>query len=405
MQLELNATPVFEKIQDSLAKKIIKILVLRWGTRSSKTYSALETLLIWLLTGKIAERYREEWVCHIVRKYKNTVRISVMRDFEDLIDQYELRAYVEINTTNKTYKIGWRMVEFIGADDQQKLRWSKRDILYCNEANELDYKSEFFQLLIRTKDIVIIDFNPDDEDIRINTEIEQKRRSIKKDVDVIVSTYKDNPFLTDWEISEIENIKNIDPYLWQVYGKWEYWKRQWLIFQNFEIIEELPKEAKYLAHGLDFWFSNDPTALTGIYQWNWWIVLDEEIYKTGLTNADISKEMENREMKRLDCEIIADSSEPKSIEELNRLQWNVKPAVKWPDSIVFWIQVMLNYKIYITARSLNVIKEYRKYKWIEDRTWNATNKPIDEFNHAIDWIRYAMSLKLWSPEKTPQLYI
>ena len=143
------------------------------------------------------------------------------------------------------------MVEFLGADDQQKIRGTKRRILYCNEANELDYNSEFFQLLVRTKDVVIIDFNPDDEDIWINTEIEQKRKLTKRDVLVTVSTYLDNPFLSPEEVDEIEHIKEVDPYLWQVYGLGEYGKRQGVIF-DFEIIDELPDVAKYLGEGLDF---------------------------------------------------------------------------------------------------------------------------------------------------------
>lgn len=145
-----------------------------------------------------------------------------MRDFKEIIVEGEVDHLIAENKTDRTFLYGGRMVEFIGADDQHKLKGGKRAILYINEANEVDYKTEFFQLIIRTKDIAIIDFNPDDPDVYINTELEIKRAIQKQDVEVIVSTYKDNPFLTREEIAEIENIKNIDPQLWTVYGEGGY---------------------------------------------------------------------------------------------------------------------------------------------------------------------------------------
>ena len=393
--MEIEASPVFDKIHTSFSKGI-KIYVHRWGTRSSKTRSILQNLVLWLITGKLWELDIPDGVCHIVRKYKATLRVSVQRDFDDIISQYDLWRFIESNKTEKTYKCGARMIEFMWADDQQKIRGTKRRILYCNEANELDYSNEFFQLLVRTKDLVLIDFNPDDEDIWINKEIEQNRKLTMKDVSVTVSTYKDNPFLSQEEIAEIEHIKDVDPYLWQVYGLGEYGKRQGLVF-DFEVIEELPDEAKYLWEGLDFGYSNDPTALIGLYQWNAGIIWDERIYQTWLTNDDIAVKFSELEIRKWHDEIIADSAEPKSIEELYRKGYNVKPAVKWPDSINYGISVIKQYKLYVTARSINLIKELRKYKWLEDKHWKITNKPIDMRNHAIDAGRYITVHKLWKP--------
>ena len=403
--MELKTTNVF--LWNYKSKKRIKIN--RGWTRSGKTYNLLKLFVVWILTGQInEEEYILKWVLSIVRKYNATLSKTVERDLNEIIDEMWVRDLININKTEKTYKYDWRIIELFGADDQQKLRGWKRDILYCNEANELNYQGEFFQLNVRTSGFVFIDFNPDDEDVWINRELEQKRALTEWDVDIFISTYKDNPFLSDVQIKEIEYIEKIDPMLWEVYWKWNYWKIEWLIFEqwvNWDIIDEVPKDAEYIGSWMDFWFTNDPTTLTDIYRFDWELYFDEMIYETWMTNQDIWNRIKNLEQHTwFKRDIIADSAEPKSIEELSRMWIKIKWAVKWKDSINYWISLMKGFKINITQRSINIIKEFRKYIWKVTRDGKSLNIPIDEFNHSIDWIRYLVMWKLWN-KKNPSIFI
>jgi len=320
-----------------------------------------------------------------------------MRDIEDVIDAFGIRNLIEINKTEKTYKYNWRTIELFGADNQQKLRWWSRDILYCNEANELLRDQEFFQLMIRTKDKIFIDFNPDNEDIWINQELEIKRAREVWDVEIIISTYKDNKFLPEQQVKEIERLATTNPQYWKIYWLGEYGRLEWVIFQNREIIDELPAESSLIWYWQDFWFTNDPTTLVGVYRWNKWIVVDEMIYETGMTNQDIVSRFKDLWIGRND-EIIADSAEPKSIAEIYGGGFNIKPVDKWPDSIKFGIDIMLEQKIYITSKSKNLVREFKWYTRATDKDGRLTNKPIDSLNHGIDAIRYLCMMKLKSSQ-------
>lgn len=290
------------------------------------------------------------------------------------------------------------MIEFIGIDDPQKARWPRREILYCNEANELS-QEDFFQLHIRTSYKTFIDFNPDDEDIWINTELEQKRAIQGKDVEVIVSTYKDNPFLDKKIVREIERLWKENEQYWQIYGLGQYGKLEGLIFKNITDIQTVPAEAKLLWHGQDFGFTNDPSALVSVYLWNSSIILDERIYETQLNNNDLVNRYKELWIGKYE-EIVADSSEPKSIDEIQKSGFNIRWATKWPDSIRFGIDLMNQYKIYVTARSINLKKEFRKYMWGKDKNGKSTNTPVDSDNHGIDASRYLIMEKLKKQNNT-----
>lgn len=391
--MKFKAWPLFEKI----LKSKNRILVLRGGSSSSKTYSVAQHCLLWLLTGYFLNIPIPDWNLSIVRKYRANLTKSVLRDFENILDSWVIdekwntaRSLVEINKTDLTYSYDGRVVEFFGADDPQKLRWPRRKILYCNEANELDYE-DFRQLLIRTSEKVIVDFNPDDEDIWINTELEQKRMLTDGDVDLIVSTYRDNPFLTPEIIKELERLRDTDPVYWQVYGEGQYGRLEGRIF-DFKDIDVVPKSAKLLGYGLDFGFTNDPTACVGVYEYGDSLVLDEIFYEKWLTNDDICKKFLEHNIAKTD-EIWADSSEPKSIEEIYRKGYNIHAVEKWPDSVRFGIDTMKKFEIFVTANSLNLRKEWRKYIWKTDKNGKSLNVPIDDFNHAIDAARYLIMTK------------
>lgn len=388
--MRLETTPVFTKNYSSDKKIVIN----RGGTRSSKTVSIVQQCVLWLMTGRLTRNLEiPKGVWSTVRKYSTTLDATVIRDFEEELNKHRIFDLVQHNKTKKTYKYQDRLVEFIGADDEQKLRGAKRNILYCNEGNELEYKTEFFQLLMRTEDKVIIDFNPDDENIWINTELEQKRYFDKNDVEIIVSTYKDNTFLPSSLISEIEYLQQTDPEFWKIYGLGEYGKVFGLIFENYNIVDSIPQDAKFIAYGQDFGFTNDPSALVGVWMQNGELWVKELIYQRGLTNQDLASKYKELGIHQGQY-IVADSAEPKSIQELINLQFSVYPAEKGADSIKNSIDILKRYKLNITNDSTNLIKELRTYKWMLDKTGNSINKPIDYNNHAIDALRYVALNKL-----------
>jgi len=392
--VEIECTPVFEK---NLAATE-RIVINRGGTRSSKTYSLCQLIAKWLATGHLRDNYTlENGVCRIVRKYQATLKNSVQVDWEDVLTQMELWPHLKVNKTDKTYTFIQgaykRTVVFSGADDQQKLRGVKQDILYCNEANELNYSQEFFQLLMRTSGPIIIDFNPDDEDVWINTEMEQKRAQEKGDVEVIVSTYKDNPLLPQIMVEEIELLEKTDPAYWQIYGLGEYGKIRGLVFPEFKECVAPPKAAKFLGYGLDFGYTNDPTAVIAVFAYLDQLYLHELVYERKLTNNDIADKFELLGIDKAD-EIYADSAEPKSIDEIYDRGFNVYPAKKGADSIRYGIDLISQYHINITQGSHNLRKEFKHYKWLEDKDGKVLNKPIDDFNHAIDAVRYVLMSKV-----------
>lgn len=388
--MRLDVTPVFTRNYHSTKK----IVVNRGGTRSSKTRSIAQLSLLWLTTGTVTETlFIPAGIWSTVRRYSTTLDATVIRDFEAEIEKQGFHGAIKQNRTKRTYEYAGRIVEFIGADDEQKLRGSKRNILYCNEANELGYRDEFFQLLMRTEDKVFLDFNPDDENIWINTELEQRRAADKGDVEVIVSTYKDNTFLPKSLIDEIEYLEKTDPEFWKIYGLGQYGKVYGVIFNEPNIVSEIPKEANLQGYGMDFGYTHDPTALVGVWLYNGELYIDELLYARNLTNPQIAQKLRDIGITRHQT-IIADSAEPKSIQEIYNEGFDIRPAEKGKDSIVNSIDILKRYKWNVTSRSQNFLKERRSYKWEEDKAGQPIRKPVDFNNHAIDALRYLALSKL-----------
>jgi len=377
---------------DKIYKTKKRIVLNRWWTSSSKTYSILQLFFKWLLTWEFRENeYFTEWVWTVVRQYRSQIETSVLRDWRDIVDRewYILSnrhywwKFIKENKSYITYKYQWRTLEFIWLDDPEKAKWPRRKILYCNEADSIS-KKVFMQLLMRTEWPALLDWNPDDEDVWIHIELEQERAVKIWDVDLIVSTFRDNCFLNKSIAKEILSFKDFDIDYWEVYGNGSYWKITWLVFNKINIVNEIPKDAKSIWYGMDFWYTNDPTTLTEIFIFNNELYFDVLLYKTWLTNQDIISELKRLWIWKSE-EIFWDSAEPKSIEEIYRWWFNIKWVVKWPDSIIFWISIMKEYKLNITERSLEWRKEFKKYKWLVDKAWKALNKPIDNFNHCFTW--------------------
>lgn len=380
--MNLECTPIFEKNYDSDKR----IVVNRGGTRSSKTYSLAQLAVLFLFTGYVKPGIKlSKGVWTVARKWSVTLDGTVIRDFEEVLTNLDMWGKVDHNKTRKTYKYQERIVEFIGVDKEQKVRGAKRDVLYCNEANELSYE-DFKQLNRRTQHRIYIDFNPDDEEVWINTEIEKVRQEVKKDVEVIVSTYQDNTFLSAELKAEIEYEKIVDPESWEVYGLGQYGKKKGLIFTNWTVVDSIPAGAERKGIGLDFGFTNDPTAAVDVYIQNGELWVDELIYDKGLTNPKIAERLLSFNVGR--TPVIGDSSEPKSIEEIKSFHVNIEGAQKGPDSVNNSIDILQRFKINITGRSQNLIKEFKRYKWKYDKNGAALNEPIDFMNHGIDALRY-----------------
>ena len=377
LSIQIKTNVVFEHLVNSEKRIIIE----QGGTRSGKTYN----ILMWLLFKYCMENRGK--IITITRKHGPALRGSSMRDFFEILQNYDLYSEdAHSKSVNEYYFMG-NTIEFVSLDEPQKIRGRKRDLLFINEGNELSWE-DFFQLNIRTNDRIILDFNPSDEFHWI-----YDRVIPREDCDFYQTTYLDNPFLNSNLVEEIERLKDTDENYWQIYGLGERGQSKSLIYK-YHTCETIPDTAKIVAMGLDFGFSNDPTSLVATYVDGVNMYVHELLYKTGLTNQDISTELKKLNLDSRD-EIWADSAEPKSIEELHRMGWNVKPTFK--GAINIGIDMVRRYKLIVTKSSINTIKELRNYKYIEDKNGQITNKPFDAYNHALDALRYSIVNRLTRP--------
>jgi len=360
-----------------------KIQVHQGGTRSGKTYSILTALI------ELCHK-NSGLVITICRKTFPALRATAMRDFFEILNREEIYNPDLHNKSDATYQLWGNMVEFISIDQPQKVRGRKRDVLFINEANEINLE-DWRQLLLRTTGKVLIDYNPSDEFHWIYDEVIPR-----EDAAFFQTTYKDNPFLPESVVMEIERFKEADENFWRVYGLGERGASQATVFTHWKEIDQIPNEYKTLNLGLDFGYTADPTAIVRVYTDGHGFAVDELCYATRLTNSDISKVLRDSGVTRSDV-IICDSAEPKSIDEIHAHGFNTHGARKGKDSVKNGIQFLHSRPLLVTARSVNVIKELRNYKWKEDKNGKQLNEPVDSFNHAIDAMRYAITFNQTNP--------
>lgn len=366
-----------------LEKSQKKIIIEQGGSRSGKTYN----ILIWIIFGYCLRNKNK--IVSICRKTFPALRTSAMRDFFEILKNNELYSEEEHNKTSHEYKINGNLVEFISLDSPQKVRGRKRDLLFINEANELFWE-DWNQLVFRTVGRIILDYNPSDEFHWIYDKVK-----IREDADFYKTTYKDNKFLEESIVKEIERLQYTDENYWRIYGLGEVGQSKATIFQ-FREIEKIPDNAKFVSYGMDFGYTNDPTCISKIYLHDTNLYAEELLYRTGMTNRDIHNELLSLGVGRRE-EIFADSAEPKTIDELYRYGWNIKPSTKGRDSVNIGIDMLKRYTIHVTKKSQNAIKEFRNYKWKEDKNGNILNTPEDKFNHFTDSLRYGIYNKLARP--------
>ena len=360
-----------------------KITIEQGGTRSGKTYN----ILIWIIFYYAPSQRKK--IVTICRKTFPALRATVMRDFLEILKAHNMYSEDQHNKSSSEYLLYDCLVEFISLDEPKKVRGRKRDLLFINEANDLTFE-DWQQLLFRTKEKIILDYNPSDEFHWIYDKVK-----VRDDADFYITTYRDNPFLEDSIKQEIKRLKDTDDNYWQIYGLGQIGKARSLIFSS-HVCDSVPEQAEFLSYGMDFGYTNDPTTLIGVWKHDTNLYFREFIYRTGMTNQDIAKELQRIGLDRRD-EIFADSSEPKSVEEIYRFGWNIKPATKGRDSINIGIDTLKRYKLFVTKDSQNTIKEFRNYKWKEDKNGNILNTPLDDNNHSIDAIRYGTYSKLSRP--------
>ena len=381
----MKTTSVFNLNALAVADKK-RFIINQGGTSSSKTWSILQLLL--MLAMK-----RSGILISIVSESLPHLRRGAMRDMMAMLDAEGMYSEKMHNKSANIFEIGDSRIEFFGADDSSKLRGARRDILYVNECNNIS-KGAFDELSVRTKENIIVDFNPVAE-FWIHEFMQERPVD---DYSYIKSTYKDNKYLDKNIIADIESRQFTDVNWWKVYGEGEIGNITGNIFTRWRIVDEMPESPK-VCWGLDFGFSNDPTALTEVRYSDATLWIDELCYQTHLTNYDIVALVKGIDGWK-SATIVGDSAEPKSIEEIKMAGIRIIGADKGADSVRNGIDLMQQVDIAITRRSINVIKEFRNYRWKVDKNGKGQNVPIDIWNHAIDSIRYASSNMLMSRNRT-----
>ena len=366
-------------IETTAAKKINalkkRIKIIQGGTSASKTFSTLFILINKaMFYDNLEISVVAESIPHLRRGALRDF-LKIMKSIHRFVDERYNKSLLKYEFSNGSF------IEFFSADDASKLRGGRRSILYINECNSVSFES-YNELSIRTKDEVFLDYNPTAE-FWVQTELEGQ-----EDADKIILTYKDNEALDSGIISQIEkNIKKAaTSNYWKnwvrVYVDGEMGQLEGVVFSNWKRIDTIPSEARLIGIGMDFGYTNDPTSIIEVYKLNETRILNEVTYQTGLLNSDIAKLLPKN------VPVYADSAEPKSIADIQRYGITIKGVTKGKDSINYGIDVMQREDYLVTSQSTNLIKELRSYCWDTDKTGKRLNKPIDNFNHAIDAVRY-----------------
>jgi phage terminase large subunit len=281
------------------------------------------------------------------------------------------------------------MIEFLSIDDAEKRKGTKRDYLFIDEANELNYE-DFFQLFIRTTFKTILAYNPSFS----KSHWIYKQVAIHPQAEEFVSTYRDNPFLDPQIAAEIERLKDISPSYYAVYGNAEFGMIEGIIFDNVTIIDDIPEEAKLLGLGFDAGYTNDASAIVAMFKSGEDIIYDEIIYKKGMLTNEIAEYLKGAYEYYGRTEIWIDSSEPRLRDELFRYGLNIKSVTKGPNSIVNGIDLMKQHRILLTKRSSNLVNEFFSYSWKKDKAGDVTNEPEDFNNHGVDACRYVTMMTM-----------
>lgn len=366
----LKQTTALTKIS-SLTRRL---RICQGGTSASKTFSILAYLIH-------VSQSNPDLLTSVVSESLPHLKLGAIRDFKLIM---KAQRYWDEESWSKgdfiyTFPNG-SIIEFFSVDSS-KAHGPRRDVLFLNECNNVSYEV-FTQLETRTRKLVIVDFNP------VASFWIHERVMPHMPHDFLKLTYKDNEALEPAIVRSIESRKN-DPNYWKVYGLGEVGVLEGVIFADWQELDQLPEEARLRRRGLDFGYTNHPTGIVAVYEWNGGFVLDEECYKTGMRNRHIAGHIKG--LPEPDTLVVADSAEPKSIDDIEDEGVPIIGAEKGGDSVRNGIDTMLAQKIYVTKRSIKLIKESRNYTWMKNRQGENLNEPIDNWNHLMDAARYAIT--------------
>ena len=364
-------------IQTQALKKILalkkRLRVVQGGTAAGKTIAIL------LLFIDRAQSSKNN-LASVVSETLPHLKRGAVRDFLNIMEEHGYYKDALWNKSELTYTFETgSKIEFFSADQPAKVRGPRRNDLFLNECNNISYET-YTQLAIRTDGDIYLDFNPV-ASFWVHEEIIPKQEH-----DFVKLTYKDNEALSPTIIQEIESRMS-NKYFWQVYGLGEIGEIEGKIYKDWQIIDDIPHEARLERRWIDFGYTNDPTAIGDLYYYNGGLVLDEIAYTKGLSNKQIVDIVINLRP----CLHVADSAEPKSIDEIKSFGINVVPSEKGKDSVRQGIQIVQGERVSVTKRSVNIIKEYRNYMWQTDKDGRVINIPTELWNHHMDGIRYAVT--------------
>ncbi len=357
-----------------IAKLTKKIRAIQGGTSASKTVS----IIIWLI--HLAQSDKLPTLTSIVSESLPHLKRGAMRDFLLIMQAHKYFKDSRWNKSDFTYTFETgSKIEFFSVDQPDKVRGARRDRLFINEANNISLDA-FDQLEVRTKEFVYLDWNPTNE-YWFYTDVLNRRN----DVEIIILTYKDNEALSQEIINSIEQRKGRAGW-WLVYGLGQLGEVEGKIYKDWQIIDVIPHEARLERYGLDFGYTNDPTAIVAMYYYNGGLIFDEICYMNGMSNRQIADTLKNHTQ----ALVIADSAEPKSIDEIRGYGINIIGTVKGKDSVINGIQQVQSQRVSVTRQSYNIIREYRNYLFITDKNGKIINEPEEGFSHSMDACRYAV---------------
>lgn len=369
-----SKTKVYYAIRDALRRPDVRYVNSEGGTRSSKTFSALQVLI------EIAKGCKGLIISVVSETFPHLKR-GAIRDFKEILaDEWQEKAW---NKSSAIYAFdSGSIIEFFSADQPGKVHGPARDILFINEANHISYDTAR-QLFVRTRLFVMFDYNPTHA-FWAHEEIAPRNNCVS-----IHSTYKDNDYLTPFQIAEIESNKG-DENWWRVYGEGKVGQLEGLIFPDFDLVDALPPaDGLREVYGMDFGFTNDPSTLahilidTGRKE----IWTQEIFYATGMLNSAMAAAMEEAGVPKRSTMIFADCAEPKTIAELAGYGYNVRPCYKATRKAE-QLQIMKGYRLKVTKDSLNAIRELRNYCWMQDKDGHWLNEPQEYGDHFCDALRY-----------------
>ena len=372
---DIQATEIFERNYYSKAR----IVVNRGGTRSGKTYGLQQ---MWML--KSFEKKNKNYL--VGAQTWPQLRLTAYQDFKDILDTNNLWKYFDHKETYHVFtnKVTNSKIHYLSTESQQKIRGVKFDDFELTEANNIEF-NVFRQLLFRCPGQCYLDFNPSEEDVWINTEIEQKR----DDIEVIQSSYRDNPFLEPEIVKEIEYLRDTDPMYWNIFGLGEYGELKHKVYSNWDIIDDKGYEnapSNDIFYGGDFGFVN-PTAMWEIKYYNDTLYLKELCYQTYEEPVSVIDNAHRLNGTNNNNPQYYDSADPAKIEQLYQLGYNANKSDK---KVKEGIDFVRRFKLKIARSSVNGIKEIKNYKYQEDKNGVILDQPVKFNDHLMDAMRYAI---------------